>query len=277
MRKTRERLDFLKNNRARIVFFSCIAEPHTVSEISKKWGYKSVTYLYQKNMVEEMAKRNLIKVVTKNSQRYCQSNYDFVFNMKSMDTFFARLNEDIETEIIVKEYDYEISESQLEDKLFREFCIHKRKGLQRKIEKIHFDEQDRGLLVQLWKNLTFRKMFLSLEILTKLMRRDELPENPVNLLFDFTYQIFEEIYSCIRQIEYAETFYSPDVYIRLEKVLVPWIETLNKLDRSEIASLTEHFGPAYRAIEKKFMTYEPPSEVRFYHMKKLVELLRITS
>lgn len=276
MRRTREGINFLKNNRARIIFFSGMGEPHTISEISKNWGYKSVTYLYQKNVVEEMTKRNLVKVVTKNAQRYFQSNYDLIFDMKSVDTFFARLNEDVETETIVKEYDYEISESQLEDKLFREFCIEKKKNLQRKIEKIRFDEQDKALLVHLWKNRVFRRVFLSVEILSKLMRRDALPENPISLLFDLTYQFFEEIYSCVKQIEYPETFYSPDVYIRLEDVIVPLIETLDKLDRREIVSLTEHFGPAYRAIEKKFMTYEPPSEVRFYHMKKLVELLGIT-
>lgn len=276
MTQLRTGISFLENNRARIIFYSCMGEPHTIIEISKSWGYKSVTYLYQKNVVEEMRKNNLVQVMEKNGQRCFESNYDLIFDKERLDTFFIKLNEDIEIETIVKEYDYEISESQLEDKLFREFCIQKRENLQQKINKIHFDEKNKDLLVNLWKNLAFRRVFLSLEILSKLIRRDELPRNPVRLLFAVTYQMFEQIYSCVKQIEYPETFYSPDVYFRLEDVIVPLIETLNRLDKSEIASLTNDFKAAYNAIEKKFMTYEPPSELRFYHMKRLVKLLGIT-
>jgi len=277
MRRAKEELEFLRNNRARIIFYSGMGEPRAISDMSKNWGYKSVTYLYQKNIVEKMIENNLIEAVTRNGQRYFRSNYDLIFDVKSLDQFFAELNEDIEIETIVKEYNYDISEFQLEDKLFREFCIEKKKNLKNKIEKIRFNEQDKELLVNLWRNRVFRKVFLSLEVLSKLVRRDDLTESPVRFLFDFTYRIFEEIYSYLRQIEYPETFYSSDMYIRLEDVIVPLIETLNKLDRSEIESLTEYFGPAYKGIDQKFMMYEPPSEVRFYHMKKLVEILGVTS
>lgn len=276
MRKSPQ-TSLLQDNRARIIFYSCMAEPKTIMQISKNWGYQSVTYLYQKNTIEEMSRNNLIRLITKDGQRSIESNYDVIFEKERLDTFFKKLNEDIETETIVKEYDYDISEAQLEDKLFREFCIQKKENLQRKINGIRFDEKDRGLLVHLWENLVFRKVFLDLEILSKLVRRDELPRNPVSLLFDVTYNVFERIYSCVKQIEYPETFYSPDLYFRIEDVIFPLIETLSELNKHEMATLTNCFRKAYNAVEKKSMTYEPPSELRLYHMKRLVELLGITN
>lgn len=268
----------LRDTRARVIYYSCIAEPKNILEIAKIWGYKTSTYFYQKRSKEIIAEMEANKIVSVIKGARFQSNYDLVLEEKGIRRFFEKTNNEISSEIIIEKYDYEILDSQLEDPLFREFCLEKKPELKQIIKEIKITDAEIGSFLSLWKDLQFRKIFLSTDCLSKVVGdRRRLPEDPRELLFSMTASICESIHlfkdggmpgfpQPYLWIDANEIF--PLIVSKLESIRTGWLS-------AQLETQSRSFQNVYAIMRNKFMVYEGRSEVSSYHVAKFVDIMGI--
>jgi hypothetical protein len=277
MSKYDESLTVLDDLRARVIYFSCLAEPKNILEISKLWNYKTSTYFYQeksREILNAMVSKGLISVV----EGSClQSNLDWVLERKRTTKFFEEINDLIANEIIVEKYEYEVTESQLEDPLFKEFCIEKKpelKGILSGI-KIAGEEIDKFLL--LWKNPGFKKVFLSPDVISELMyNRGELPRNPTELLFSLTVKTCEQVY--FFKEGGMPDFPDPNFWFEIQSafpLLLTKLKVLTSESPADFRALTQRFKEVYEVLKGKFAIYVGRSEISAYHAAKFVEVMKL--
>jgi len=270
-------LSLLEDLRARVIYYSCIAEPKNILEISKLWDYKTSNYFYQeqsKKVIEEMTSKRIVEMV----EGSCfKSNYDLLMDKKKAIEFFERTNSKISNEIIIEKYDYQVTEGQLEDRLFREFCIEKKPGLKAILDAIAIIGKEIDGFLSLWRTSLFRKIFLSTNVIRKLVsNRQELPEDPRELLFGITTDTCERFYDFKEGGSEFTSPYHPDLWFSIDEVL-PLIFTMlksaNENCPEESRILHQQLKGVYQIMKEKFAIYRGRSEISAYHVAKIVEMI----
>jgi len=267
----------LADLRARVIYYSCIAEPKNILEISKLWDYKTSTYFYQeqsRKVIDEMASKNIVKIIEGSCFR---SNYDLLLDKKGALEFFERMNRKTSNEIIIEKYDYQVTEGQLEDGLFREFCIEKKPGLKAMLDAIAIVGEEIDSFLSLWETPPFRRIFLSADVIRKLIGdRQDLPQDPRELLFILTTDICERFYDYKEGGSEFSTPYHPNLWLSVDEVL-PLIFTLLKSAKdnspAESKMLHQRLREVYQIMKEKFAIYRGRSEISAYHVAKMVEMI----
>jgi len=279
MSEYNEEMDLLKDLRARVIYYSCIAEPKNILEIARLWDYKTSTYFYQtksKEVITEMLSRNLVSAFK--GARF-QSNYNLFLEKKGAIRFFERANNIISNEIIIEKYDYEITEGQLADPLFKEFCIERKPELKEMLDGTKIIGKEIENFLSLWESSLFREIFLSADLIKKLVgNRQLLPENPRDLLFGITMNMCESIYYF--KEGGRPSFTDPYLWLGLEiREVFPLVLTNLKSALSnsteELKTFVQCFRGVYKIMKNKFAIYQGRSEVGAYHVAKIVEILQL--
>jgi hypothetical protein len=268
--------DILSDLRARVIFYSCISKPRNILEIAEIWGYKSSTYFYQKRsreIIEKMQERKLIQVIEGNRFK---SNYDLVLDKKEVKKFFEQTNDEISKEIIIEKYDFEILPAQLEDPLFKEFCLEKKPKLKDIISAITISDEEVKDFLLLWKNPLFKELFLSTDIIKRLIEdRQRLPENPREFLFSLTASLCEEVY-LFKEGGGISGFPQPYLWLDVSEVLHLLVSDLKPLvNKPLFDKLRKSFQRVYTIMRKKFVIYGGRSEVSAYHIAKFTEIMSV--
>jgi len=267
--------DLLSDLRARVIFYSCISKPRNVLEIAEIWGYKSSTYFYQKRsreIIEKMLNKKLISV---EGNRF-KSNYELVLDEEAIKKFFKRTNEEISKEIIIEKYDFEILPAQLEDPLFKEFCLDKKPELRNIISAIAISDREVKDFLLLWKNPLFKEVFLSSDIIKLLIEdRHRLPENPREFLFSLTVNLCEEIY-LFKEGGGISAFPQPYLWLDVSEILHLLVSKLEPwLDKPMFDKLRQSFQKVYTIMREKFVIYGGRSEVSAYHIAKFTKIMNV--
>lgn len=267
----------LEDLRARVIYYSCLAEPKNILEISKLWDYKTSTYFYQeqtKKIIKEAVSMKLIEMV----EGSCfKSNYTLLLDKKGAVEFFKKENDKVSKEIIVEKYDYEVTETQLDDRLFKEFCIEKKPELKPILDSIAISNEEINSLIELWKAPLFRTVFLSTDVLKKLIDdRQKLPEDPRELLFSITIETCERFYDYLEGGSEFDDPYNTDWSFSIDEVMPLIFNMLKASDEKhpqESKILFEQLKTVYLVMKEKFAIYRGRSEVSAYHVAKIVEMI----
>lgn len=266
--------ELLNNITARAIFYSCISEGKTIPEIAKTWGYRTSTYFYQKSqrdLINKMLKANLISKTESKGQEIYFSNYDAIVTRENLDRFFLKTNAKIENEAIVEEFDYEVSEAQLEDALFKEFCLSKKPNLKSRLEKIRFKVEETFSFHRLWNNDVFKKTFLSVSCLSKTLQREQLFTEPLELLHSITINVCYDIYE-VKEKTNVSYLFSPYRYIPPQAVLSCLLKMTKEFDEQTLWTFVESFQQVYTLMEKKLRA-ESAEEAGSYYTKKFIKFL----
>ena len=275
-------LEILKRSTARVLYYSCLAEPKTIPEITRAWNYKSTAYFYQKpvkEILDLLLKHRLIEILeTSRGGGRIQSRYDMFIEGKELINFFDEVNLKIECELIVDEYDFEISFSQLQDKLFREFCLRRKPKLRKKIEIIKFSTDEAKTLSELWKNPMFSKIFLNINCITIIFNRYNLPEDPRFLLLGLTSALCHSIYEYEKQELFASPpfiylFFPHDIEDILPSVLNNIEIELSSSNDKFVRKLFKTFWTVYDIIKRKIAVYNEVEEISSYHIRRFKNIM----
>jgi hypothetical protein len=277
MSKYNEPLALLEDLRARVIYYSCLAKPKNILEISKLWDYKTSTYFYQeqsKKVIEEMVSK---KIVTMVEGSCFKSNYDLLVDKKGAIEFFERANSKISNEIIIEKYDYEVTEGQLEDRLFKEFCIEKKPGLKAMLDAIAIVGKEIDSFLSLWETSLFREIFLSADVIRKLISdRQELPKDPRELLFGITTDTCEKMYDYKEGGSELTSPYHLDLWLSVDEalpLLFTMVKSANENYLGESKILHQQLKGVYQIMKEKFAIYRGRSEISAYHVAKIVEII----
>lgn len=277
-------LEPLKNTTASVIYYSCLAESKTIPEIAKAWGYKSPAYFYQsraRSVFDELRSKGLIKTEAIGKGReQVVSDYDLLLQLMTT-SFFDGVNNRIISELIIEDYNYEITETQLLDPIFREYCLNRKPELKKRCEEIRFSGEQAKILIRLWKNPLFRQIFLSMNCLTAAFDRYELPEDPRELLFGLTTTLCEDIYEfregkAVSRPPFVYVFFYintndflPRVLDRSDSIANP----LNVQRRAKFDVLVAQFKEVYDIVRSKIKVYEEAEEIGSYHISRFVHLM----
>jgi hypothetical protein len=274
--------DILGDIRARVIYYSCLAEPRNILEISNAWNYKTSTYFYQKRskaIIEIMEEKKLISAI---KGAHFETNYDLLLEQNQTMNFFEKTNLAISNQIITERFEWEVTETQLEDPLFREFCLEKKPELKEILEKARMTKKDIGDFLSLWKTHLFRKTFLTTDSLNRLIEdRQHLPQNPREFLFSVTTELCENIYSFKKESarEFAIfEFPNPYSWYDIDEILpllVKKLEASTSSSSEELETFRQKFQSVYKSMSKKFKLFEDTSEISTYHMAKLVKIIGV--
>lgn len=278
--------DLLQGTTERVIYYSCLSQPMTIPEIAKSWGYRSAAYFYHSNsreLLKELIKSSLIfsEKIGKGREQLL-ANYDVLFEESDMASFFEKVNIDIETELIQEEYP-EISEGQLIDSFFREYCLKRKPELKLRAQKIRFDQQMIKHLILLWQDNLFRQVFLGVKSLTEAFHRSDLPGDPRKILFGITSAITAELF----ELEKGRAFLEPpftylfvdfNISDTLPAILEQLDLTANLKDeaaRIEFESFVSKFEDVYDELKKKILAYADVEEVGSYHIRRFASLMKL--
>lgn len=278
--------NLLQSTTERVIFYSCLSQPMTIPEIAKSWGYRSAAYFYHSNsreLLKRLIKSRLIftKRIGKGREQLL-ANYDILFEESDIASFFERVNTDIETELIQEEYP-EISEGQLSDSFFREYCLDKKPELTLRAQKISFGQQTISHLIPLWQDNLFKRVFLGVKSLTEAFHRSDLPGNPRKLLFGITSALTAELF----ELEKGRAFLEPpftylfvdfDVSDTLPAILEQLDLAANPKDKAariEFESFVSKFQNVYDALKEKILAYAEVEEVGSYHIRRFASLMKL--
>jgi hypothetical protein len=196
---------------------------------------------------------------------------------KSAIEFFEKANSKISNEIIIEKYDYEVTKGQLEDRLFKEFCIEKKPGLKAMLDAIAIAGKEINSFIELWKTPLFKKIFLSTNVIKKLISdRQKLPEDPRELLFSITVETCERFYDFMEGGSEFDSPYQTDLWFSIDEVM-PLIFTMLKTSiekyPEESKILHKQLKSVYQIMKEKFAIYRGRSEISAYHVAKIVEII----
>jgi len=205
-----------------------------------------------------------------------QSNYDLVLDKKGVRKFFERTNDEISTEIIIERYDFEILSSQLEDPLFKEFCLEKKPELREIIGAIAISDEEVEDFILFWKNPLFKEVFLSTDLTRRLIEdRERLPKNPRELLFSLTTNLCENVY-LFKEGGGISEFPQPYLWLDVSEVIHLLVSRLDPwLNKLAFNNLKQRFQRVYTIMKEKFMIYGGRSEVSAYHIARFTEMMKI--
>lgn len=278
----------LQSTTERVIYYSCLSEPRTIPEIAKSWGYRSATYFYQSNsreLLKEMVNSRLIftEEIGKGREQLF-ANYDVIFAEPDLSSFFEKVNTNIDIELIQEEYP-EISEGQLSDSFFREYCLNRKPELRLRAQKIRFDQQTIKHLILLWQHKLFQRIFLTLESLTNAFHRSALPKDPRELLFGITSALSEKIFELetgrvLLEPPFIYLFVDFDINDTLPAVLDRLDQVSNPQDK-EARIVFESFVPlfknVYDSLKRKILAYGEVEEVGSYHIRRFASIMNLNT
>lgn len=207
---------FEENVRCKILYYSCIT-PHTIAEVNRTLGYKSPTYLYQRNSLALLGEAGLIKSIEGSEKRKAiQTNYEAIFEKTLLEETLKDINDVIEVNFLTY-WESEISESDLEIKKFREMIINGLSAEERDIlTHKKFSKEEFDSLAAFWKNPIFRDVIFSLDVISK-VDKHRLPDNPLFYIINVMFGIFERYYGY---------FYPDNIPLEIPWTLSMYIDTL---------------------------------------------------
>ena len=273
-----ENLGLLEDLRARVIFYSCLARPMNVLEISKLWDYKTSTYFYQnqsKKVISELISKNIIETVEGSCYK---ANYDLILEKKGLEAFFNKINNGISNQILIEKYNYEITEGQLEDPLFKEFCIEKKSELKGILSDVEINPNEIDSFNLIWKQPIFKKIFLSADLIKKIVGdRWGLPKDPREFLFEITMNFLEKIYE-YKENRLDDSPFHTDSWFMIDEIM-PMLYSLFK-DTQERYSTNSAFLyksiiDIYQIMNKKFSTYQGKNVISAFHVSKITEIIGI--
>jgi len=275
----------LENVTARVIFYSCLDEPHSISEIAELWDYKTANYFYQRRQKKLFFELRDYELISFAGQKITQirSNYDLLFSEDVVATLFNRINDGLSLDLIDKEYDYKINRDILRNEAFREVAIEQ-KQLKKTLERLLFSEDQIDNFVSLWKNPLFKKVFLSSGFIKALSKnRKKLPVDPLDFIYNLVVSICEDIDSEL-ETQYAIVgFYSlfTDYLCLNDKSYTRLIDLINlHREDKEIENFISEIFVIYDILKKKVEIYgeeeieERPNMSKF--VKSLLEMRKGT-
>ena len=186
-----------RNIRYRIIYYSAF-NPVTIPEINSAWGYKSPTYLYQKDSLKKLIDYGIIHEKEEQNRKYIISNIDVIFSGYIINNTIDWINNEIELSTLM-EYDPYITDEWLEIEEFRERAIRNLPpDTKKEISKKKFDDSEFKILTQLWNDPIFIRVFLSLNVISR-FSKNNLDSNPLRFFFKYTCSFYERLFEVINR------------------------------------------------------------------------------
>ncbi len=262
--KPDNKFEILKETTARVIFYSCLAEAKSLSEIAKLWGYKTPTYFYQsktKKMLKKMEQAGLITIERRKGIKSALilANYDVIFSQEDIDEFFIRVNKGIAIHALLEDAQEKITGNKSRKKYFE-------KRFKPLLERILFTDDSIAAIVDLWKDPYYRKFFLDPELLTRTREKKEisraiLPEDPKDLLYEITASLCYETYSfrrdeasLVSRGSFSSYLIPPTYIIKREEVLDYMVSKYNAISSKESEGFGRRFKKVYEIFVKRYVT-----------------------
>ncbi len=238
---------FEENVRCKILYYACIT-PHTIAEVNRALGYKSPTFLYQRNSLSLLKREGLLKSIKgSEKKKIIQTNYDSLFDKSLLDETFREINNIIEIDFLT-DWESEVTENDLEIKKFRELIINNLSEEKRsQLKKKKFTTEEFNNLVSFWKTSIFRDVIFSLDVISK-ADKHRLPDNPLNYVIRLMLGFFNRYYMYFDQDRFG--------------LVVPW----------ELSMHIDNIYPAYyegleltkeNATPKDFQDFKEKQQAAF--------------
>lgn len=242
--------------RCKVIYYSCIT-PSTISNLNKEWGYSSPTYLYQNNSLEQLKEANLITVDKDGGSNLIESNYDELFSHNVIEWSREHVNHEILKEFLIHSKGFHPRTEHQEDErdLLQIGRGNLEDDLEENLQRLEFTEDEYQTLCALWKSPIFKQTFLSLENVARLFhdQKDDLPDNPLNFLFNLTAGIASSI---SRGREERQTLdIPPGLQYRTENIIVPTHRSLEDHadeQSEEYQTFVRTMKDAYSLFRTKF-------------------------
>ncbi|NOZ82312.1 MAG: hypothetical protein GXN98_00610 [Euryarchaeota archaeon] len=186
-----------RNVRYKIIYYSAF-NPVTIQEINSAWGYKSPTYLYQKDSLKTLINYGFIIEKEQKGKKFLVSNIDPIFTEKNINDIINWINDTIELSIL-REYDPHITNEWIEIEGFRERAITNLPlDSQKEIRKKQFNISDFKILTDLWRDPIYIRVFLSLNVISRFSKND-LSSNPLEFIFKYTCSFYDRIFEVLNR------------------------------------------------------------------------------
>ncbi len=250
-------IDVLEEDlRCKVIYYSCFT-PNTISDLNQAWGYSSPTYLYQNSSLESLKEANLITVDKDGGSNMIRSNYDDLFSHQVVAWSREHVNHEILREFLIHSKGFHPrTEHQKDEKdLLQIGRGNLEDDLEENLRKLEFDEDEYRTLCELWQNDVFKSTFLSLDNVARLFQdqKEDLPDNPLNLLFNLTSGIAAAISR--GQNEQQTVDIPPGLQYRTENIIVDAHRTLKDhadSTASEYDAFVNAMNNVYRLYTEKF-------------------------
>ncbi len=255
MYKLIELLSNERNARYRIIYYSSF-NPVTIQEITSAWGYRSPTYLYQKESLKTLIEHKFILEEEYKDKKVIRSRMKPIFSKNNIEKVRVTINEVIELDVL-REFNPTITKEALEIEKYKELVIQALpKGYSKNIDRRSFSLEDFMTLVELWKDPFFIRIFLSLNIISRFSKED-LSSNPLEFLFKYTCSFYEECFDVLGTNQGGEFIVPYELSpFYLEEYLPLILKNLTKakeeLSTSEFESFRKKHRASYNLIIEKF-------------------------
>lgn len=207
--------------RCRVIYYSCFT-PNTISDLNQAWGYSSPTYLYQNSSLETLKDANLITVDKSGGSNTIKSNYEDLFSHQLVEWSREHVNHEILREFLIhsKGFHPRTEHSKDEKDLLQIGRGNLEDDLEENLQQLEFSMEEYQTLCELWQNDVFRSTFLKLDNVARLFhdRKENLPDNPLNFLFNLTSGIAASISR--GQNERQTVDIPPGLQYRAENIIV---------------------------------------------------------
>lgn len=269
--------DLFEDVRTRVIYYSCLVEPKNILEITKLWDYKTSTYFYQKQSKRIIREMEVNKLISQIEGARFKSNYDLLLDSKQIRDFFNKTNQSISNKVIIREYKYEVTEIQLEDELFKEFCLEKKPKIKEMLNEIEIKREEISKFVDLWKTDLFRNILLSAQNIKKLIKnRHRLPDNPHELLFSISIDFCEKFFYFKKEENIYVDFPNPYLFLNIEEILPATInqfESMSSQMPADVKIFSNKFLDLYKILAPKFDFFKETIDVSDIQFERLVNII----
>lgn len=242
--------------RCKIIYYSCIT-PNTISDLNKAWGYSSPTYLYQNNSLETLKDANLITVDKDGGSNLIRANYESLFDQEIVEWSREHVNREILREFLIHSKGFHPRTEHKDDEkdLLQIGRGNLNDELEDNLQRLEFDADEFQHLCKLWQSPVFTATFLSLDNVARMFhdRKEDLPNNPLNFLFNLTSGIAASISR--GRNERQTVGIPPGLQYRTENIIVEAHRNLkgHADDRStEYDAFVDRMNRVYRLYMDKF-------------------------
>lgn len=201
-----DKLDLLDNTTAKVIYYSCLSEPRTLTEISTIWEYQSTNYFYQKSQRKLLGAMNEAGLISNSLTRRGDiiSNFKHVMNDDSIEPFFAELNVTLVKDVIENRYGDRFTAEVLNDKTFVEYLISREEGLSTILSKLMYNENEINLMKSIFNHELFKKLFYDALFLKCVFeKRENLPDDFVRFSYDLLIAILDD-YDMVKTENYVD-------------------------------------------------------------------------
>jgi len=244
------------NLRCKVIFYSCVM-PQTISDLNQAWGYSSPTYLYQNDSLETLEDAHLITVEKDGGSNLIKSNYAVLFSDDIIEWSREHVNHAILKEFLIhsKGFHPRTEHHKDETDLLQIGRGNLEQELEANLQRLEFSADEYQTLCALWQQPVFKEAFLSLENVTRLFqdRKDDLPDNPLNFLFNLTAGIAGAITRGKNDRQALDI--PPGLQYRTENIIVPTHRALEEhadMDSDGYSDFVDAMNDVYSLFTAKF-------------------------